>query len=316
MSTPSDPLLDQAQARWTDLAASRPDLAPAIAVQRSMVTRTIDAVRRLGATEIADITLEPALAATKLRAATPVLRGEVLALPVELLGPLVLHACDDLAAGRAGEVARHVRACLDAGRIELGSLLVASFDRDHNAIRMKAMHESIAPDVLWLAAELAVGPAAHIAQQAVFAPKGGEPHPAVTGALADWPHGYCPACGSWPAFGEATDGAEQLRCSFCGLGWHRNRPGCTYCGADELTAVKTDPGEPQRAELCGGCGAYLKWLVPAAPMPFELLAVEDLASMALDVLAAKQGFGRPSLPDLGEPARLPCEGLGHHDRTS
>ena len=73
--------------------------------------------------------------------------------------------------------------------------------------------------------------------------------------------------------------------------------------------MKTDPGEPQRAELCGDCGAYLKWLVPAAPMPFELLAVEDLASMALDVLAAKHGFGRPSLPDLGEPARLPCEGL-------
>ncbi|MEO2198975.1 MAG: hypothetical protein ABGY72_23225, partial [bacterium] len=69
MSTPSDPLLDQAQARWTDLAASRPDLGPAIAMQRSMVTRTIDAVRRLGVAEIADITLEPALAATKLRAA-------------------------------------------------------------------------------------------------------------------------------------------------------------------------------------------------------------------------------------------------------
>jgi formate dehydrogenase maturation protein FdhE len=65
----------------------------------------------------------------------------------------------------------------------------------------------------------------------------------------------------------------------------------------------------ERAELCGNCGAYLKWLAPTAATPFELLPIEDLASMALDVLAAEQGFGRPSLPDLGGPERLPCEGL-------
>ena len=53
----------------------------------------------------------------------------------------------------------------------------------------------------------------------------------------------------------------------------------------------------------------MKWLAPTAATPFELLPIEDLASMALDVLAAEQGFGRPSLPDLGGPERLPCEGL-------
>ncbi len=302
-------LLEQAETRWTELAATRPDLEPAIAVQRPMVTRTIDAVDRLSATEIAGITLEPALAATKLRAASPVLRGEVLALPTEVLGPLVLHACDDLEAGSAGAVAQHVRACLDADRIDMRSLLAASFDRNQTAIRMKAMHESIAPDVLWLAAELAVGPAAHVAQRAVFAPHGGAPHPAVAGALDAWPHGYCPACGSWPAFGESLDAGSRLRCSFCGLGWRRAQPGCIYCVADQLTAVKTDPGESHLVELCGGCGAYLKWLSVPLATPFELLPIEDLASMALDVLAAEQGFGRPSLPELGGPEQLPCEGL-------
>lgn len=309
MNTAASTLLDLAEVRWTDLASTRPDLGPAIAMQRSFVSRTIEAVAQLGAAEITDITLEPALAATKLRAATPVLRGEVLALPVELLGPLALQACDDLAAGGAGDVARNVRACIEAGRVDMGSLLAASFDRNQDAIRIKALHESIAPDVLWLAAELAVGPAAYIAQRAVFAPQGHAPHESVAGALGAWPHGYCPACGSWPAFGEAHDGVEQLRCSFCGLGWRRDKAACTYCDSDELTAVKTDPSDPQRAELCGGCGAYLKWLAPTAATPFELLPIEDLASMALDVLAAEQGFGRPSLPDLGGPERFPCEGL-------
>ena len=82
MSTAASTLLDLAEVRWTELASTRPDLRPAIAMQRSLVGRTIDTVERLAATEITDITLEPALAATKLRAATPVLRGEVLALPV------------------------------------------------------------------------------------------------------------------------------------------------------------------------------------------------------------------------------------------
>ena len=41
--------------------------------------------------------------------------------------------------------------------------------------------------------------------------------------------------------------------------------------------------------------------------PFELLAVEDLASCAVDAMAAGRGFGRPPLPNLGGPDRLPCQ---------
>jgi hypothetical protein len=226
-----------------------------------------------------------------------------------MLRPLVLRACDDLAAGGAGDVARRVRGCLDEGRIDMGSLLIASFDRNQNAIRIKAVHEGIAPDVLWLAAELAVGPAAYVAQQTLFAPAGAGTHLAITDALAQWPHGYCPACGSWPAFGEDPDRSRQLRCSFCGVGWRLRDPGCTYCGGapSHLTALTPEPDAAPRAELCSGCGAYLKWLDLPEPTPFELLPVEDLASTPLDVLAVQKGFGRPSLPDLGGPERHPCQ---------
>ena len=175
-------LLARARARWAEIGASQPDLIPAIAVQRLLVARTILTVDRLGGTEPPVVSLKPDQAADKLRAGTPALRGEPVALPVAMLGPLVLEACDDLAGGGAGDVARRVRGCLDEGRIDMNSLLTASFDRDQNAIRTKATHEAIAPDVLWLAAELAVGPAAYVAQQMLFAQAGAETH-AVAGAL-------------------------------------------------------------------------------------------------------------------------------------
>ncbi len=302
-------LLERAEARWTSIGANQPDLVPAIALQRLLVTRTIQTVDRLDGADRPILSLEPEQAAEKLRAGTPALRGEPVALPVAMLSPLVLEACDDLAQGGAGDVARRVRGCLDEGRIDIGSLLVASFDRNQNAIRLKAVHEVIAPDVLWLAAELAVGPAAYVAQQTLFATAGAGTHPALIGALAAWPHGYCPACGSWPAFGEDPDRSRQLRCSFCGVGWRPRDPGCTYCGRHlgHLTSLQAETDSAHRAELCTGCGAYLKWLDLPEPTPFELLPVEDLASTPLDVLAAQKGFGRPSLPELGGPKRYPCQ---------
>ena len=309
--TPQTPasLLDRARARWGEIGASQPDLIPAIALQRLLVARTIDAVCRLSGAGSPAVSLEPEQVADKLRAGTPAFRGEPVELPAAVLGPLVLEACDDLASGGAGGVARRVRACLDAGRVDMCSLLTASFDRDQNAIRVRALHEGVAPDVLWLVAELAVGPAAYVAQRTLFTPAGAGPGSAVASALETWPHGCCPACGSWPAFGETLDRSSQLRCSFCGLGWRPRGPGCTYCGAEpgHLTSLKADPGAAHRAALCSGCGGYLKWLDVPASTPFELLPVEDLASTPLDVLSVHQGFGRHSLLELGRPERHPCQ---------
>ncbi len=298
-------LVRHAEIRWADIAAAQPELTPAIAVQRPMVLRTIRAVHRLRLDPPA-LDLAPRRIADKLDAGEPLIRGEAPALPVPLLAPLALEACDDLAAGGAGDVARRVRGCLDAGRVDMGSLLAASLDRNQHAIRAKALHEGIAPDVLWLAAELAAGPAAHVAARTLLAAETAEG--AVADARERWRHGYCPACGSWPAFGEACGGDGALRCSFCGLDWPAQPGRCPYCrAADPGPAwAAAPPGGAGRAALCGGCGGYLKWLDAAAPTPFELLAVEDLASSAVDALAAGRGFGRPPLPDLGGPDRLPC----------
>ena len=298
-------LVGRAETRWADIAAARPDLVPAIAVQRPMVVRAIRLVARLRL-EPPALRLTSERIADKLEAGAPVIRGEEAALPVALLAPLVLEACDDLAAGGAGDVARRVRRCLDDGRVDMASLLAASFDRNQLAIRTKAVHEGIAPDVLWLAAELAAAPAAHVAARTLLDDGAGEGGGAA--ARDRWPHGYCPACGSWPAFAEACGGTARHRCSFCGLDWPAPADRCTYCQAPDSspTWIDAPPGATARAALCTECGGYLKWLELAAPTPFELLAVEDLATAAVDALAAGRGFGRPPLPSLGGPDRLPC----------
>ena len=302
-------LIDRARTRWAEIGASQPDLIPAIELQRRLVTRAIGAVERLNGAGPAILDPDPAQVANRLRAGTPAFRGEPVALPADVLGPLVLQACDDLADGGAGDVARRVRACLDDRRINMASLLTASFVRDQTAIRVKAVHEGIAPDVLWLVAELGVGPAAYVAQRTLFTQAETGLQAVAASGLETWPHGYCPACGSWPAFGEARDRSGQLRCSFCGLGWRPGEPeGCTYCGAEpgRLTSLKADPGGAHLAALCSHCGGYLKWLDVPAPTPFELLPVEDLASTPLDVLSVRQGYGRPALPEPARPERLPC----------
>ena len=51
-------------------------------------------------------------------------------------------------------------------------------------------------------------------------------------ALDDWNHGYCPACGSWPAMAEVVDGHRVLRCSFCAAAWELTTYACVYCGED------------------------------------------------------------------------------------
>jgi FdhE protein len=203
---------------------------------------------------------------------------------------------------------------LENGHIDSPSLLMASLQRNQRAIRERALHEGLAPDLLWLVAELAAGPVAYLVQRQVMAAV------AAHGAdvdLEQWDRGYCPACGSWPAFVELlsgpgqpfgdehigelatwdTRGTEWLRCSFCGARWRLRSACCIYCGerGEAFMSAAADLQRPRRVQLCGTCRCYLKRIDVAEATPFELLPVEDLATNDLDVAAMERGYGRPSL---------------------
>jgi FdhE protein len=302
-------LLARADERWRHLAEDRPELDRAIRLQRTLVTRVDDLVRALD--DWRGPVTSPSTAAVRLRLSDgrPFQQGERVAVPCSLLRPALLDFCGDLADGGAGDAARHVRAVLESGRIDAASLLVASLQRNQRAIRERALHEGLAPDLLWLVAELAAGPVAYLLQRQVIDAL------AAAGAHRElqeaWDRGYCPACGSWPAFAERLDprGPAWLRCSFCGVAWRLRNDRCIYCGEAGAAFVLSAPDleASRRVQLCGTCQYYLKSIDVAEATPFQLLPVEDLVSNDLDFAAMERGYGRPSLPEFGELTDRPCE---------
>jgi hypothetical protein len=282
---------ERAERRWHDIRRASPELAQAVAMQRELVAHA-DTVRDLLQSRgVARPVIPRSVLVARLASGTCVLAGEVFPVPYELLAPSVDACCAILERGAAGAGVRPVRRAVAEGRLDVPSLLAASLSRDARAIDEASRQLGYAPDVLWLIGELATAPYAQHLQQRLFGDSSSRVEP-VAAALRSWKRGNCPACGSWPAFGERRPDGRWLRCSFCALDWPRPA-GCSYCGA---AAVTTHPVSPQGAfDACSRCGAYLKSLAADAPVPLELLPVEDLASHALDRAAAAAGYGRPSM---------------------
>jgi FdhE protein len=108
----------------------------------------------------------------------------------------------------------------------------------------------------------------------------------------------CPVCGSHPVasvvrIGGAQQGLRYLLCSLCGCEWHMVRVKCSACASTKgLAYLSIERGsEAIKAECCDQCKSYLKifylekdtTLVPA---------VDDLASLPLDVLVDAEGYNR------------------------
>ena len=114
-----------------------------------------------------------------------------------------------------------------------------------------------------------------------------------------WQHGYCPICGGWPVLGEmrGVELALWLRCSACGSGWHGRRLVCPYCANDDHRALGTlvpDGDLRYRVSVCDRCKGYLKVGNAFDPPPPELLAIDDAATLHLDLAAIERGYQRPS----------------------
>jgi FdhE protein len=295
-------LLDSANRRWQVIRETRPDLEPAIGLQRELLTRMIDLSAALAGGRLPRLSLPPKYLAAKLSRGVPALAGEPIPLPVPVLTPVLFQLCDALARGGAGEAATHIRESLDGGKLEAASLLTASLNRDQAALRTGAIHRGLSPDLMWLVAELAVSPFAHALQQMLFgAVTGGDLHD----ALGAWSHGYCPACGSWPAVGEVAGGHRTLRCSFCSCAWELNSYACIYCadsGEGFVTAAPNEDRKDRRIEVCAACGGYLKTLDVPELSPFPLLSISDIETTDLDVAAMEHGYARPAMRDLTKKA--------------
>ena len=286
-----------ARARWDAILAVRPDLEPAIALQRSLIEPVIELAETLHQTRLPRLSLPPRYVAAKLGKRIPALAAEPIPMPTATLKPTLLKLCQNLAEGGGGQPASQIHATLDAGTMDAGAVLGASLARDQKAIKIGAVHRNLQSELVWLVAELAVSPFVYALQQVLLGEPGGHLDQALRSALDAWQQGYCPICGSWPALIESLNDRSILRCSFCALAWTLADPGCIYCGDIGPTFVTAAPDErrpDRRLETCGKCRSYVKAIDVDELSPFPLGAIGDLETMDLDMKAMKQGFQRPA----------------------
>ena len=288
---PADAVWRLASEKWAEIRANLPDLAPAVALQQRLLELLLAAAIRLDGYSPPRVDRDAI--ARKWASGLPALRSEQWPIPeglVDMLAPI----CTALAEAGAGDSAIHIRAAIASRSIDAESLLRVSLARNRKAIRTSALHMGFAPDLVWLIGELGSSPLAHHLQLAVGADLG-------TNLSVPWERGYCPYCGSWPAFIELHDGTWTLRCSYCAHGWPRPSGRCIYCGNGSVDFVGAAPDpahSDRRVDLCGQCGGYTKVIETREPILFPLVAVEDLATLHLYRGAMHRGYQRPDLFDL------------------
>jgi FdhE protein len=121
----------------------------------------------------------------------------------------------------------------------------------------------------------------------------------VSSIPTSWVEGYCPLCGSWPAFAEVRgiERSRHLRCGRCGAEWYARALVCPYCAMSDHSGLVSFVPENNDAhaviDACTRCHGYVKTLTRLQGCPPHTVMLEDLSSAALDIAAIGQGFTRP-----------------------
>lgn len=119
-----------------------------------------------------------------------------------------------------------------------------------------------------------------------------------------WEHGHCPVCGSLPYISslETREGCRMMHCSYCHSAYRVSRIGCVYCGERDpkkLQYFNVDELPGYRVELCEHCRMYIKTADFRQLDRISVPVLDDLESLALDVLAQSRGHVRPTLSAFG-----------------
>jgi FdhE protein len=229
------------------------------------------------------------MAADKLAAGVPLLRGETL----EVDWPALKRRCLDMIAAlspRRPDAAPAMDKAVRSGQIDIAELTAAVLAGKPESVHERAAALGLDVPLTASVLSLALFPVL-VPIQANFKPML---------AAASWPEGYCPVCGSFPKLGEFR-GLEQtriLRCGLCAAEWQFPRLKCPCCSnADhrELGYLHVEGEEGRcRAGTCEVCRQYVKMVSTLTALsPLQVL-VRDLATIHLDLLAGDKGFSPPT----------------------
>jgi len=111
-----------------------------------------------------------------------------------------------------------------------------------------------------------------------------------------WRKGYCPVCGSVPYLNllKGDHGKRYLICSYCEYQWGFDRMICPFCNNQNPESLHYFYGEGEEAfriNLCDQCRQYIK-SIDMGNMDGLFPALEDLATIHLDLIAIQKGYQR------------------------
>lgn len=201
----------------------------------------------------------------------------------------------DQAGGAVAAAGALVRQDLDAGKLDLDAVFAAYLRQDQEFFAPSAERSPEAPLTLPFLAQAALSPSLEQVAEKLLAEHHGE---------KAWEHGHCPVCGRPPLIAELAgpEGVRMLTCSFCHARYRAPRMMCAFCGEREQTklpffTVEEEPG--YRVDVCATCKRYIKTIDFRNLDKVAVPLLDDLDSLALDMVASREGYGRPTLSGWG-----------------
>lgn len=183
------------------------------------------------------------------------------------------------------EELNRIGGALAGNALEVERLFDACLRRERKALEETAAAISVRAPLLTFVLEIPVKTALSLAAESV------DPQD-----VAEWNRSECPVCGSRAGMEELAgeEGKRYLCCSACFFRWPFPHPKCPYCGnRDPETLSRLVAGDgPTQVSVCRKCSRYIKTRDSRKGNADVPLEAEDLATLHLDLFAAKEGFER------------------------
>ena len=178
---------------------------------------------------------------------------------------------------------------LDVDRVDPLAIILAGIERDSATTEILAERLSVAADTVAVLGQVSAFPVLLNAARHL------DPETSRT-----WQRGYCPVCGAWPALAEmrGIQRERRMRCGCCSSDWMLPVLRCAFCNEmdhNKLGSLLTENDQQQvRVETCSTCRGYLKTVSTLSALPFHVLALKDLETVAFDLAAHDRGYSRPA----------------------
>ena len=176
---------------------------------------------------------------------------------------------------------------LDSGRLDTAKLSSAVLLNQAETIEKYAKDLKVPSPVLQALTKLSIQPSLLVTVASVVR----------SSKLDNWRHPYCPICGGLPAIAALVgeEGKREGLCSFCGHLWKLPRLGCPFCGNEKQEDLRYFYGEGDdiyRVHVCEQCKGYIKVVDCREGGDPKALAVDDVVTAHLDLLAEEEGYQR------------------------